>query len=55
MRYKDPHGVKRVMKRVERGKPARMLPRPAGAKVWLARTAATPDVWAILKPKEKKK
>jgi len=55
--YKDPLGVKRIMKRVERGKPARWLEpakRPSGMLVKV-RTAATADVWAILKPKKRKK
>jgi len=57
MTYKDPHGLKRVMKRVEKGKPARWIPpiqRGTGLLVKV-RTAATADVWAILKPKKRKK
>ena len=55
MTYKDPHGIKRIMKRVEKGKPARLIQpvkRPSGMLVKV-RTAATADVWAILKPKKR--
>lgn len=57
MTYKDPHGVKRIMKRIERGRPARWLEpakRPSGMLVKI-KTAATADVWAILKPKKRRK
>lgn len=57
MKYRDPHGLKRVMKRVEKGKPARLIPpaeRGTGFFVKI-RTAATADVWAILKPTRRRK
>lgn len=57
MEYKDPHGVKRIMKRVEKGKPARWVPpvqRGTGMLVKV-RTAATADLWAILKPPKQRK
>lgn len=56
MKYQDPLGAKRVMKRVEKGKPARWIPpveRTSGVLVKV-RTHATADVWAILKPKKGK-
>lgn len=56
MKYKDTHGIGRVMKRVEKGKSARWLkPVKRGQRLVQIRTAATADVWAILKPKGRKK
>lgn len=51
--HEDPLGVQRILKRVEKGKPARWLhPTKKQGMLVKIRTAQMPDVWAILKPKK---
>lgn len=42
-------GEKVKLIRIKTGEPAHWLPRPPGAISWLAKTAAQPDTWQLVK------
>ncbi len=49
-KYLNPNtGEKATLIRIKKGEPAHWLPRPEGAISWLAKTAAQPDTWQLIK------
>ncbi len=51
--YRNAVGDEKMLRRVARGEKAKWLPRPEGAKSWLAKTAGTADTWVMLRRRKK--